>query len=395
VDIRLSVVVPTLGRSTLERALASAAGADELVVVFDVAGGGSATPCQLPPNAILTEGYFGVTGGHAGRAHGITLATGTHLAFFDDDDVYTPHAIRLMREAACERPVIFRMDHYAHGVLWRRPVLEFGNVSTQMYVVPNEPDKLGSWAEHAPGFAEPGGDYTFISETAEAFGGVVWREEVTSIIRPERHAPLPTIAIVTPWYEHPELAADYIDAVGPELRPGDDVVIVDNGGAPDLPFRTHRAAANLGFAAASNLGLGLTDSSAVLFLNNDVSLGRRGWLEQIRQALAPGILCGPVRLQAHADVDGTSFPYIDGWCLAGMRDDLLSLGGFDATLAEPAYYSDNLLCLTARLAGMTLRDVRVALHHKTSVTSGPERNPQVQAASAQNRERYVELARSI
>ena len=62
-------------------------------------------------------------------------------------------------------------------------------------------------------------------------------------------------------------------------------------------------------------------------------------------------LAGPLRFGRHADVDGEQFPYIDGWCLAGMREDLLRLGGFDEGLDEPAYYSDNLLCLEARAAG--------------------------------------------
>jgi GT2 family glycosyltransferase len=94
-------------------------------------------------------------------------------------------------------------------------------------------------------------------------------------------------------------------------------------------------------------------------------------------------------------VDGTLFPYIDGWCLAGMTKDIYALGGFDEDLAEPAYYSDNLLCLQARMSGMTLRDVRVLLHHKVSVTSEPGRNPEVEAASAANRKMYQALARSV
>ena len=133
----------------------------------------------------------------------------------------------------------------------------------------------------------------------------------------------------------------------------------------------------------------------MLFLNNDISLGRRGWLDGIRAALEPGFIVGPLRSHYDADVDGTPMPYVDGWCLAGMRSELLELGGFDTTLEEPAYYSDNILCLTARMAGMTLREVRVHLHHKESVTSEPGSNPQVQRASARNRAAYMALAQSI
>lgn len=184
-DVSLSVVIPTLGRPSLERTLASCADADEIVVVLDTARGCTGLPCELPANAVFAAGEFGVTGGHAGRAHGIGLATGTHLAFFDDDDEYLPGAIGLMRDAACERPVIFRMDDYRHGVIWRDPSIWFGNVSTQMYVVPNDPARLGSWAPHRPGWPQPGGDYTFIAETVAMMGEPVWREEIVAVLRPE------------------------------------------------------------------------------------------------------------------------------------------------------------------------------------------------------------------
>ena len=182
--VRLSVVIPTLGRESLADTLESCADADEIIVVLDTARGATEFPCELPLNATWAKGKFGVTGGHAGRVFGISRATGTHLAFMDDDDVYTPGAIDLMRATACERPVIFRMDHYAHGILWSDAALRFGNVSTQMYVVPNVPEKLGTWTPHIPGIPEPGGDYTFIKETCEMMGNPVWRQEIISILRP-------------------------------------------------------------------------------------------------------------------------------------------------------------------------------------------------------------------
>ena len=389
--VKLSIVIPTLGRSTLERALASCADADEIVVVLDTARGGT-LPCRLPVSASLVEGCWGITGGHGGRQEGIQRATGTHIAFFDDDDEYTPGAIELMRDAACERPVIFRMDHYAHGVLWREPVLRFGNVSTQMYVVPNDPGRFGSWTPYAPGLPEPGGDFTFIRETVEKMGAPVWREEITSVIRPELHSP--SISIVTPWQDHLELEGDYFEAVG--VRRGmDEVIVVDNNSAPPLPFGTIQVGTNLGFARGSNLGLQAASRDVVLFLNNDVRMLRSHWLEEIREAVADGVLAGPLRFDNHARVDEHSLPYVDGWCLAGMREDLLELGGFDEDLAEPAYYSDNLLCLEARAHGMTLRDVRVGLQHLENVTAGSQFEPAVQAAATANRARYEARVREL
>jgi glycosyltransferase involved in cell wall biosynthesis len=393
VAVKLSIVIPTLGRPSLERTLASCAGADEIVVVLDTVRGTTELPCALPPNAVYVEGYWGITGGHGGRQEGIQRASGTHLAFMDDDDVYLPGAIDLMREAACDVPVIFRMDHYTHGVLWRDRAVRFGNVSTQMYVVPNDPARLGTWRPHIPGIPEPGGDYTFISETCERMGEPVWHEEVIATLRPDIERPFrrPSLSIVTPWHNHRELLGDYMAAV--ELGPDDELVIVDNGSDPPLSFASIRSEENLGFVGGSNLGLVHAQGEIVLFLNNDVALREHGWLEQIREAVGPGVLAGPIRYDPHADVDGERFPYIDGWCLTGMRDDLLELGGFPAGLEEPAYYSDNLLCLEARTQGMTLRDVRVRLAHKESTTSQPQRNPQVQRATRANREIYAARAR--
>jgi GT2 family glycosyltransferase len=133
----------------------------------------------------------------------------------------------------------------------------------------------------------------------------------------------------------------------------------------------------------------------VLFLNNDVRLGRRGWLDEIRAALEPGELAGHLRYDRHADVDGVAMPYLDGWCLAGMTSDLRALGGFSTELEEPAYYSDNLLSLEARARGMALRDVSVGLEHKESTTSQPSRNPRVGEITLANRELYISRARAV
>jgi GT2 family glycosyltransferase len=205
-----------------------------------------------------------------------------------------------------------------------------------------------------------------------------------------------SISIITPWYEHHELAADYVQAVVPELQDGDRAVVVDNGRAPNLPGVTVlNGHDNLGFVRGSNKGLRWAFTDAVLFLNNDIIYRRRGWLDEIRAALELGVLVGPLRNDLHAHVDGQPMPYLDGWCLAGMREDILDLGGFDEGLREPAYYSDNLLCLEARAAGMTLRDIRPGVVHKLNVTAGPASAPDVQAASAVNRARYIKRARAL
>jgi len=198
------------------------------------------------------------------------------------------------------------------------------------------------------------------------------------------------VSIVTPWHNHLELEDDYMAAMM-VLQSGDELVVVDNGSDPPLEFAEVRLPENLGFAGGSNAGLNNATKDAVLFLNNDISIRQNDWLDKIRDALEPGVLVGArLRHDQHGDVDGNHFPYLDGWCLAGMRDDLVDLGGFDTEFQEPAYYSDNDLCLRARLAGMTLREVPVGLYHKASVTT--ERKVLNSVLEA-NFERYAARAR--
>ncbi len=201
-----------------------------------------------------------------------------------------------------------------------------------------------------------------------------------------------TITVVTPWHEHLELAGDYWAAMRAAGNPP--VLVIDNGSEPALPC-AWRLPTNTGFSHACNVGLGLAQTDAVLFLNNDVAPTSADWLESLTNSLEPGVLVGAnLRYNAHADVDGVSLPYLDGWCLAGMREDLLEMGGFDESYDEPAYYSDNDLCFRARLAGMTLRETPVGLTHKTNATAGPAANPKVQAATLANRARYQALVRA-
>ena len=199
-----------------------------------------------------------------------------------------------------------------------------------------------------------------------------------------------SITVVTPWLNHRDLERDYFAA----LRTEDcEVIIVDNGSDPPLPNAV-RLDYNSGFSHASNVGLQLARTDAVLFLNNDIFAEKPGWLEPIREALEPGVLVGPIiRFDPHGHVDGQPMPYLDGWCLAGMTDDLLELGGFDESYQEPSYFSDNDLSFRARLAGMTLREARTSIGHLASQTSGGQKAPGVQEAFDANQARFTRTVR--
>jgi len=217
-----------------------------------------------------------------------------------------------------------------------------------------------------------------------------------------------SVSICTPWTDHLELADDYFDAIrmaGCDVE----VVIADNASDPELnvelPAEVYvkpgefdvlvvRSRNNLGFSGGSNLALRHATGDFVLFLNNDIIAHKEGWLRDLVQAAEPGVLVGASIVNPeHAQVDGVSLPYLDGWCIGGMREDLLELGGGDESLQEPSYYSDNLLCLEARAAGFLLREVHTGLIHKRGQTS--QANGFMLPSTAYNRVIYEKRAREL
>lgn len=200
------------------------------------------------------------------------------------------------------------------------------------------------------------------------------------------------VTVVTPWWNHTELADDYWRAIA-HAGPGVEVIVVDNGSSPPLP-NAYRLPENTGFSHACNVGLELARTDAVLFLNNDIVATQANWAQPLRQALEPGVLVGArLRNDSHAAVDGVPLPYLDGWCLGGMRDDLLELGGWDEGYLEPAYFGDNDLCLRARAEGMVLREVRVGLRHLENETAGYDER--VRDVTLRNFERFADRARQL
>lgn len=148
-----SVIIPTKGRPSLKHTLESLVGqlepGDEVIVLRDSSGD-----------------Y-----GDAAVNDAMTRAKGTHLTFVQDDDVYLPGAFEAMRAFAEHNPTrvgIFRMRSTVGTHIWNEPVFRFKNVSTQNYVVPNAPGKLGRWHTDSPDGRN--GDWYFIKETADLQG---------------------------------------------------------------------------------------------------------------------------------------------------------------------------------------------------------------------------------
>ena len=202
-----------------------------------------------------------------------------------------------------------------------------------------------------------------------------------------------TIAIVTPWRDHPELIDDYFAAVN--AGKPDQLIVVDDGSDPPLEFAALRLDKPSGFCTATNAGLALVETEQVLFMNNDVSALRPGWLDEIRDVIKPGYVIGPLRKDPHGAVDGVPYPYVDGWALGMMTADVRAMGGWDETYDEagPAYFSDNAFSFQARLHGLTLRAFRPGLLHKGGQTGGS--GPSFEHALKVNAPLFAEQVRAV
>ncbi len=201
---------------------------------------------------------------------------------------------------------------------------------------------------------------------------------------------MPTVTVVTPWQDHLELFDGYWNAI--EAGVPDEVVVVDDGSDPPLSWASVRLDQPQGFCGACNAGLDAATSDAVVFLNNDVQLQAANWLRHIRRWLRPQTLVGELRAGPHTTVDGIEHPYIDGWCIGALREDWLDLGGWDDTLEEPAYYSDNLLTLRAQQAGWDFHTLTVGLHHLVSRTAR-DHMAAIAPAAAANRKVWEQAVR--
>jgi glycosyltransferase involved in cell wall biosynthesis len=175
-QVTFSVIVPTAGRPTLGYTLESIVSqiepGDEVFVIRDDSG----------------------DWGHSARDDAIARATGTHLVFMDDDDEFLPGALATMRRFAEDnegRIGIFRQRRVLYGrggeirrvgEMWHDRDLD--QTATSTYCVPNVPGKLGRFHDHVEDVRR--GDVAFIRETVALQGEPVWREECTTIVKPER-----------------------------------------------------------------------------------------------------------------------------------------------------------------------------------------------------------------
>lgn len=187
----LTVIVPTKGRATLARTLASIPDGVRTLILADGAEA-TALARKLAKGRWHTEVVWSLLKkpsgelGHPQRNAGMAMAQTKWLAFMDDDDTYTPDAFDVLAAHLNGNrvPHIFQMRYGKHPhappgfVLWQAPIVQFGNVGTPMFIVPNDPAKLGVWPSRV------GGDFFFIAETCVKMGDPVWVPEVIAEVRP-------------------------------------------------------------------------------------------------------------------------------------------------------------------------------------------------------------------
>ena len=198
----LSVVVPTVGRASLARAVRSLLKQGdwlpfEVVLVGDTFAGtwreslpAAQALAETDPRLSYTECDGGVHAwGHPQRTHGARMAKGQYLWWLGDDDVALPGAFQSIARAiraheADPRVFLFRWIAPWKMVLWHTAGFlgpEPGFIDAECIVCPNVPDKLGTWVNRYQG------DFDFIAETVERWGGlerVIWRPEVIAQAQP-------------------------------------------------------------------------------------------------------------------------------------------------------------------------------------------------------------------
>ena len=123
--------------------------------------------------------------GHCQLNYGLQRARGDYVHCNDDDDVWTPDAVTLMRkgvEAYPKRPLLFRFRSYMGSVYWEEVgKMERDHIGGHCLVAPNTNGMLGRFT------CAYNGDFDWIESTVSAYGGpqqAIWIADIICHARP-------------------------------------------------------------------------------------------------------------------------------------------------------------------------------------------------------------------
>jgi hypothetical protein len=134
-------------------------------------------------------------------------------------------------------------------------------------------------------------------------------------------AAAPAMSVVVPVWREGPLVDDLVDALLPQLRPDDELVLVDDGSPDDTAERAERAAArhpqirafrqarNSGAAAARNTGVAAARHAHLAFTDAGCHWGK-GWLDGMRtpfaETPAPDLVAGAYRVSRRTVLEAAS-----------------------------------------------------------------------------------------
>lgn len=180
--MKLTFVVPTIGRSSLIRTLSSIKTqmqpGDLLAVIAD--GYCDQTEklladAKIKPDYLLQNPRRHGDWGHTPRNSMFKIVEGDYILTVDDDDAYLPGAIEAVRARLAlsePTPHMFKMYWRGRQTLWEHPNVAMQNVSTQMIVTPNVKEKLGTWGSRYQG------DFDYCVSLQNNWGKIIWCPEI-------------------------------------------------------------------------------------------------------------------------------------------------------------------------------------------------------------------------
>lgn len=164
-----------------------------------------------------------------------------------------------------------------------------------------------------------------------------------------------------------------------------EIIVFDNGSVDDTRSQLYnskeikyiRSEVNLGFAKGCNTGYAYSESSNVLFLNNDIKVreNHTSWTQELIK-LCPQGLVGPTMGQldnslnfikeANELLSGKS--YMSGWCLASSKDiwSKLIINSYLGPFSEEfglAYFEDTDLSFRAKKLNIAMNIVNIPVVH--------------------------------